>query len=174
MDGPYKISTWLPVSGEVYAEMTGCDTSHIDNESSACFNENMSNKVNRARQLLYELKYEHPVGSPAEIAHAESLVWLIEQQELIVRRLPKTEPPEGSIVEFQRRFVQGRTVYTYVGTRRRNRWYVTGRMFKGDCLSWREFVTKLQDMDPKLFVDFKVVRHGEDPPTYPYADGFES
>jgi hypothetical protein len=120
----------------------------------------MSEKVARARHLLHQLKHEHPTGTPAEIRQAEQLVHLIERVELVESKLPKVEPPEGTIVEFRRRFVTGRQVYSYVATRRGSKWYCTGRLFKGDWMRWSEFVAKVSDLDPSLFVDFQVVRYG--------------
>jgi hypothetical protein len=113
--------------------------------------------LDAARFLLNKL--ERAGASRQTMARVRQMVDQAEQEIRIKAQIPNVEPPEGSIVEFRRRFMLGRTIYSYVGTRRGGRWYFTGRMFKDEWLMWHELVEQVTGIGA-LFEGFNIVRLG--------------
>jgi hypothetical protein len=110
-------------------------------------------------------------ASRRTIARARDMIDQAEREIHIKASIPAVEPPEGSIVEFRRRFVRSRTIYSYVGARRGNKWYFTGRWFRGDWLTWTDLVQRITECGD-LFEGFNLVRVGSQSNAMPTDDRF--
>ena len=127
----------------------------------------MSTNAAKARHLLALLEAANAPSSA--IYNARDLVRQIEQIERMASLLPAVEPPEGSIVEFRRRFTPRGKVYTYVGTRRNHRWFFTGRMFDREGATWAAVVATLTNVGENLLA-FQNIRVGEEGDMFAWAD----